>query len=67
MSDEPQGATFQIEKIYVKDLSLEIPNAPPPALADRPRPRRPDTGGDGGVDRCRDDRPALGWHRAAAG
>ena len=28
MSDEPQGATFQIEKIYVKDLSLEIPNAP---------------------------------------
>ena len=22
------GATFQIEKIYVKDLSLEIPNAP---------------------------------------
>ena len=23
-----QGATFQIEKIYVKDLSLEIPNAP---------------------------------------
>jgi preprotein translocase subunit SecB len=24
----PQGATFQIEKIYVKDLSLEIPNAP---------------------------------------
>jgi preprotein translocase subunit SecB len=28
MSDEPQGASFQIEKIYVKDLSLEIPNAP---------------------------------------
>ena len=25
---QPQGATFQIEKIYVKDLSLEIPNAP---------------------------------------
>jgi preprotein translocase subunit SecB len=24
----PQGATFQIEKIYVKDLSLEIPHAP---------------------------------------
>jgi preprotein translocase subunit SecB len=24
----PQAATFQIEKIYVKDLSLEIPNAP---------------------------------------
>jgi len=24
----PQQATFQIEKIYVKDLSLEIPNAP---------------------------------------
>jgi preprotein translocase subunit SecB len=24
----PQSATFQIEKIYVKDLSLEIPNAP---------------------------------------
>ena len=32
MSDEqaqqPQPATFQIEKIYVKDLSLEIPHAP---------------------------------------
>lgn len=28
MSDQPQQATFQIEKIYVKDLSLEIPNAP---------------------------------------
>lgn len=27
MSDENQ-ATFQIEKIYVKDLSLEIPSAP---------------------------------------
>jgi preprotein translocase subunit SecB len=27
MSEQPQ-ATFQIEKIYVKDLSLEIPNAP---------------------------------------
>jgi preprotein translocase subunit SecB len=25
---EPQQATFQIEKIYVKDLSLELPNAP---------------------------------------
>ena len=25
---EQQPATFQIEKIYVKDLSLEIPNAP---------------------------------------
>ena len=25
---QPQAATFQIEKIYVKDLSLEIPNAP---------------------------------------
>jgi len=24
----PQAATFQIEKVYVKDLSLEIPNAP---------------------------------------
>jgi preprotein translocase subunit SecB len=24
----PQPATFQIEKIYVKDLSLEIPHAP---------------------------------------
>jgi preprotein translocase subunit SecB len=24
----PQQATFQIEKVYVKDLSLEIPNAP---------------------------------------
>jgi len=30
MSDaqQPQPATFQIEKIYVKDLSLEIPHAP---------------------------------------
>ena len=30
MSDPqpPQPATFQIEKIYVKDLSLEIPHAP---------------------------------------
>jgi len=28
MSDEKQQASFQIEKIYVKDLSLEIPNAP---------------------------------------
>jgi preprotein translocase subunit SecB len=25
---EPQGATFQIEKIYVKDISLEIPGSP---------------------------------------
>ena len=25
---EQQAATFQIEKIYVKDLSLEIPHAP---------------------------------------
>jgi preprotein translocase subunit SecB len=25
---ESQQATFQIEKVYVKDLSLEIPNAP---------------------------------------
>jgi len=25
---EPQAATFQIEKVYVKDMSLEIPNAP---------------------------------------
>jgi preprotein translocase subunit SecB len=30
MSDQQpqQGPTFQIEKVYVKDLSLEIPNAP---------------------------------------
>ncbi len=28
MSDEQQQPTFSIEKIYVKDLSLEIPNAP---------------------------------------
>lgn len=30
MADEPQQnqPSFQIEKIYVKDLSLEIPNAP---------------------------------------
>ena len=25
---QPEAATFQIEKIYVKDLSLEIPHAP---------------------------------------
>jgi preprotein translocase subunit SecB len=28
MSATPPQATFQIEKLYVKDLSLEIPNAP---------------------------------------
>ncbi|MBA4142051.1 MAG: protein-export chaperone SecB [Nitrosospira sp.] len=28
MSDEQQQPVFSIEKIYVKDLSLEIPNAP---------------------------------------
>src|SRR5215212_7721450 len=30
MSDQPQAQqpTFQIEKIFVKDLSLELPNAP---------------------------------------
>lgn len=28
MSEEKQQAVFSIEKIYVKDLSLEIPNAP---------------------------------------
>lgn len=28
MSEEQQQAVFSIEKIYVKDLSLEIPNAP---------------------------------------
>ena len=28
MSEPQAQATFQIEKIYVKDLSLEIPNAP---------------------------------------
>ena len=28
MSEPQQPATFQIEKIYVKDVSLEIPNAP---------------------------------------
>ncbi len=28
MTDPQQPATFQIEKIYVKDLSLEIPHAP---------------------------------------
>ncbi len=27
-SDPQQAPTFQIDKIYVKDLSLEIPNAP---------------------------------------
>lgn len=28
MSDEQQAPVFSIEKIYVKDLSLEVPNAP---------------------------------------
>jgi preprotein translocase subunit SecB len=28
MSETAPQATFQIEKVYVKDLSLEIPNAP---------------------------------------
>ena len=28
MADEQQQTSFQVEKIYVKDLSLEIPNAP---------------------------------------
>ena len=27
-AQQPTQATFQIEKVYVKDLSLEIPNAP---------------------------------------
>jgi len=27
-SAQQQGATFQIEKVYVKDMSLEIPHAP---------------------------------------
>ena len=25
---QPQGATFTVEKLYVKDLSFEVPNAP---------------------------------------
>ena len=28
MSEEKQQAVFSIEKLYIKDLSLEIPNAP---------------------------------------
>jgi preprotein translocase subunit SecB len=28
MASDPQQSSFQVEKIYVKDLSLEIPNAP---------------------------------------
>lgn len=28
MSEDPQQPSFQIEKVYVKDVSLEIPNAP---------------------------------------
>lgn len=28
MAEAPQQPSFQIEKIYVKDISLEIPNAP---------------------------------------
>jgi preprotein translocase subunit SecB len=26
--DQPQGATFTVEKLYVKDVSFEAPNAP---------------------------------------
>ena len=28
MADEPVQPIFTIEKIYVKDMSLEVPNAP---------------------------------------
>ncbi|HQR04215.1 MAG: protein-export chaperone SecB [Proteobacteria bacterium] len=28
MSDQPEQPVFSIEKIYVKDLSVEVPNAP---------------------------------------
>ncbi|MFN3715597.1 MAG: protein-export chaperone SecB [Thiobacillus sp.] len=28
MADELQGPVFNIEKLYVKDLSVEVPNAP---------------------------------------
>ena len=28
MTEAQQQATFQIEKVYVKDISLEIPHAP---------------------------------------
>jgi preprotein translocase subunit SecB len=38
MSEEQQQASFNIEKIYVKDISLEIPNAPQVFLqADTPQ------------------------------
>ena len=43
---EQQAGTFQIEKVYVKDLSLEIPNAPQ-VFAEQAQPElevRVDTG-----------------------
>ena len=40
--------------------------AEPAAQPDRARPGRPDAGGDGGVDRRGDHRPAVGRRRAAA-
>ncbi len=54
MSDTQQQepATFQIEKVYVKDLSLEIPNAPKVFL-EQVQPQlevRIDTGADGFAD-----------------
>lgn len=59
MSDTPQNgqqpqqpATFQIEKVYVKDLSLEIPNAPKVFL-EQVQPQlevRIDTGADAFAD-----------------
>ena len=39
--------------------------ARPAVQPDRPRPRRPHAGGDGGQHRRRDHRAALGWGRAA--
>jgi len=52
MSEPQQPATFQIEKVYVKDLSLEIPNAPKVFL-EQVQPQlevRIDTASDGFAD-----------------
>jgi len=38
MSEQPQQQIFSIEKIYLKDMSLEIPNAPQ-VFAERESPR----------------------------
>lgn len=51
-NEQQQPATFQIEKVYVKDVSLEIPNAPQVFL-EQAQPQlevRIDTAADGFAD-----------------